>query len=149
MTSRCQAFGRPKFCMTFCCQSVRKTKFLYDFLLWERLENQGFLWLSVGNAFGRSRFCKASCCKGVCYALWLVILVFLGLTYIIWHNRKSCKTLVFRMPDTGRSYQTLLFPKCQHQIRVHRTLKGHYLHTEIVNDMHILKTFVSSIVCKC
>ena len=84
MTSRCQAFGRPKFCMTFCCQSVRKTKFLYDFLLWERLENQGFLWLSVGNAFGRSRFCKASCCKGVCYALWLFILVFLGLTYIIW-----------------------------------------------------------------
>ena len=58
-------------------------------------------------------------------------------------NRKSCKTLVFRMPDTGRSYQTLLFPKCQHQIRVHHALKGHYLHTEIVNDIHILKTFVS------
>lgn len=58
-------------------------------------------------------------------------------------NRKSCKALVFRMSDTGRSYQTLLFPKCQHQIRVHRTLKGHYLHTEIVNDIHILKTFGS------
>lgn len=65
MTSWYHAFERPKFCMTFYWQSVRKTNILYDFLLLERSESQCFICFSVGNAFGRPRFYMTSCCLSV------------------------------------------------------------------------------------